>query len=135
MEIEAGKFYRTRGGRKVGPMVGADWGTNYPWVDENKRTYAVDGSYDAEVSEHPLDLIAEWTEAKPVKAGLPWVRVSVSGFDDENDERLFHVWQKDGLVVVWGAGGAGERIAFDAKNARALAAALTAYADQVENGE
>lgn len=60
LQIAAGKFYKTRDGRKVGPMV--KWWTKYevehPWEDHLGHLYRPDGT-----SEHNEDLIAEWTDA------------------------------------------------------------------------
>lgn len=64
--ISAGKFYRTRDGRKVGPMESDDWGDGYPWTD-GERWYSGNGAWiESEESEH--DLIAEWhdTPSSPV---------------------------------------------------------------------
>lgn len=61
--LEAGKFYRTRDGRKVGPMVNHGWLDGYPWIDEN----LADGYYsDAGISQRhdpDEDIVAEWVES------------------------------------------------------------------------
>ncbi len=61
MEIEEGKFYRSRGGKKVGPMsvyVGTQW---YGWRDEIGYRYQEDGRYCAWKASS-YDLIEEWEE-------------------------------------------------------------------------
>lgn len=66
LKIESGKFYRTRDGRKVGPMESDNWGDGYPWTD-GERWYSGNGAWiESEESEH--DLIAEWhdTPSSPV---------------------------------------------------------------------
>jgi len=64
MKIEAGKYYRTRDGRKVGPMARADneWAQFY---SKDCGLYFADGTFGSgETTRCPnLDLIAEWTEA------------------------------------------------------------------------
>lgn len=73
LKIEAGKFYKTRDGRKVGPMVGPAY-SGY-WVksvlsDEDGETYDYDGKCYYSADEDDNDLIAEWVEpaAVPVVA-------------------------------------------------------------------
>lgn len=69
LKIEAGKYYRTRDGRKVGPMVcGIDKNaTEYPWTDkgENHRGRWSDFGEDGEtylMGPTDGDIIAEWTD-------------------------------------------------------------------------
>lgn len=60
LKIEAGRYYRTRDGRKVGPMESDNWGDGYPWTDGD-RWYSSSGAWvHDEESEH--DLIAEWQD-------------------------------------------------------------------------
>lgn len=65
IKIKAGKFYKTRDGRKVGPIVVSSYGrgcwteafpsiTKYPWN--------LDGTFLGNV-ESSLDLIAEWVDS------------------------------------------------------------------------
>lgn len=63
MRIEEGKHYRTRDGRKVGPMAlfGPLWGTGDEprgWYEDGRRSVIV---------EDPRDLISEWTDEGPVR--------------------------------------------------------------------
>jgi len=63
MKIEAGKYYVTRGGDVVGPMVYADVSHQYKWR-KNKdagwlESYTDDGFYVSELGQHSLDLIKE----------------------------------------------------------------------------
>lgn len=65
--IEAGRYYKTRDGRKVGPMVKSTWGLG--WFDGSKRItsqrWEADGSFIyGQVGN--LDLVAIWPE-EPVK--------------------------------------------------------------------
>lgn len=67
LRIEVGRFYKTRDGRKVGPMEERreSYGTEYVWHhDRGRRIYKADGTnYDPGAN----DLIAEWVD-EPVVA-------------------------------------------------------------------
>ena len=63
MKIEAGKYYRARGGQVFGPMVweAADH-PNYPWglvSSELENSWAENGRWSMSGREHPFDLVAE----------------------------------------------------------------------------
>lgn len=70
MIIDEGKFYRTREGRKVGPMapVPADWEyrSTFVWTDgdrDGSPAWTADGRYhDSRDFESHHDLVAEWTD-------------------------------------------------------------------------
>ena len=69
LRIEAGKFYRTRDGRKVGPMERSYMhDSQYPFsvdhaFDANEgKAWRKDGTFDPYSQPHPADLIAEWSE-------------------------------------------------------------------------
>lgn len=135
MQIEEGKFYRTRDGQKVGPMRRND-SDSYPWAGEVSgivRCFTLRGDWDNEQSNAPFDLIAEWTDPapEPAKAGLPdaMVFLGEENFRCEvnldNGRVRLAVTYDDDLVGY----------PFTPERARALAAALTAYADQAEAGE
>lgn len=57
MKIEAGKYYRTRGGDVVGPMRKQDTRSIYPWATL-KDQWTISGSFSVN-SDGPLDLISE----------------------------------------------------------------------------
>ena len=63
LTIEVGKFYRTRDGRKVGPMrcVRPRLG-KFCFVDETDAAWAVDGAFDIGGNPSETDLIAEWVD-------------------------------------------------------------------------
>lgn len=66
MKIEAGKYYKTRDGRKVGPMRELDRETtDWPWTDKledmPEQRYTDDGKEIGTGSD--CDLVSEW---------LPW---------------------------------------------------------------
>ncbi len=68
LKIEAGRFYRTRDGRKVGPMVEDKWhDRDYGWTVEHEfnaeygKAWRADGTFHVDRSKkHSADLIAEW---------------------------------------------------------------------------
>jgi hypothetical protein len=63
MKIETGKCYRTRDGRKVGPMSNdmcPEFVFDGELEDEFLRWFS-DGFYSVS-GDHPLDLVAEWTD-------------------------------------------------------------------------
>ncbi len=72
MQLEAGKYYKTRDGRKVGPMVkkwtgepdGDEWGYEGSSACYDKQGIRWVGAYEPE-----SDLIAEWTD-EPAQAAL-----------------------------------------------------------------
>ena len=67
MQIEVGKFYRTRDGRKAGPVVARNQ-VNYdgPFLIDGLWNYDDDGKVSS-LPEHRDDLVAEWTEATPAE--------------------------------------------------------------------
>jgi hypothetical protein len=75
VKIEAGKFYRTRDGRKVGPMVrhapahdDMVRGNEWPWTaPEYPVSWREDGTQSFTPGEdRDIDLVTEWTEG-PVR--------------------------------------------------------------------
>lgn len=69
MIIEAGKYYKTRDGRKVGPMVQLRcnvFATRNHEVFDETSTWWEGGEADYRKQQHPHDLIAEW-DASPVR--------------------------------------------------------------------
>lgn len=64
MQIEEGKFYRSRGGRKFGPMIRPRNGSR-DWIVEPRldRSAYADWYHDGQyvlIGEHEHDLVAEW---------------------------------------------------------------------------
>lgn len=74
MKIEEGKFYRTRDGRKVGPMRGltdrelSTYTSRWVWMDGSRLITAPwdDAGTFSPYRESKEDLIAEWTDG-PVR--------------------------------------------------------------------
>ncbi len=76
LKIEAGKFYMTRDGRKVGPMIEDKWhDRDYGWTVEHEfnaeygKAWRADGTFHVvRGKEHSADLIAEWVDDPVAKA-------------------------------------------------------------------
>jgi hypothetical protein len=71
MQIEAGKFYKTRDGRKVGPVT-IDHVRLWPafvvgLIHEDE--WRLDGTWAGEVREDENDIVAEWVEPLRIVAG------------------------------------------------------------------
>lgn len=90
LRIEAGKFYKTRDGRKVGPMqIAYGRGSEWAWelgstneLDGIGAAWRADGTFAIPPKEtHPADLIAEWTD-EPVAKFKVGDRVARPGFLD-----------------------------------------------------
>ena len=67
LQIEAGKYYRTRDGRKVGPIVGPDSDgifDAHEKIDSYIPMWRADGrnEFFAEYTEPQYDIIAEWVD-------------------------------------------------------------------------
>lgn len=73
MRIEAGRFYKTRDGDKVGPMqaVPKEWGYRkaFVWTDGERRHLWTDDGRDSdwEPQKSDRDLVEEWAEIGPVR--------------------------------------------------------------------
>lgn len=73
LKLEAGKYYRTRDGRKVGPMAYSERPKKISWpytakIDDIDHYWRADGSWHPQREEDRLDLISEWVEDKPAPA-------------------------------------------------------------------
>ncbi len=63
MQIEEGKYYKTRDGRKVGPRLVWNEGSAWPWSDhEADGTDIWDDNGRSDYTETPNDLLEEWAE-------------------------------------------------------------------------
>jgi len=81
LKIEAGKYYRTRDGRKVGPIVVAQGnGKPWPWKDATRPFYYRETGYScpgaADLHNDADDLIAEWID-EPVKVAAPVAKPAI----------------------------------------------------------
>jgi len=77
LTIREGGFYRTRSGRRVGPLFANNRNDHWPWLnrakgDDPDMAWRADGrgcTFNPIAHENPgLDLIAEWTYAAPAPA-------------------------------------------------------------------
>ncbi|CAN7602695.1 hypothetical protein [Bosea sp. LjRoot237] len=67
LTIQAGRHYKTRDGRKVGPMIDDDCGDIYPWTTEGGGGYYSDsGVRQATYARETGSLVAEWEEPAAV---------------------------------------------------------------------
>jgi hypothetical protein len=75
LTIEAGKFYKTRDGRKVGPIVKAQWGygpdwlwsVEHPFVASSGKAWRADGTFSTVAGRSDeADLVAEWVDESKV---------------------------------------------------------------------
>lgn len=87
LTIEAGKYYRTRDGRKVGPMSKGCLGS-FPWLGKSQSSgiqcYRNDGSWSLDVGEPDHhDLIAEWVDEPTSETTAAPISVKIM------DERMF----------------------------------------------
>lgn len=61
MKIEAGRFYKTREGRKVGPMCRGDGGP-WHWFTREPIDGWFEGGADTGFGPSPKDIVAEWVD-------------------------------------------------------------------------
>lgn len=105
MKIEAGKYYKTRDGRKVGPMRELDREqTDYPWKDQYgdlhgdipDQRYSDSGRQIGMPISH--DLISEWQDEAPSPIRTVTRREIVPGSYGKVDVRL--KYGSDNVVSV-----------------------------------
>jgi hypothetical protein len=97
LKLEAGKFYRTRGGRKVQCLTTARRGNDpFPVVslscDHGELwSHKLNGEYERQ-SGSKLDLISEWVDAPEVDWSLfsPWVVAVMMG-----NSGVWYEWTSD----------------------------------------
>lgn len=73
-KIQAGHYYRTRDGRKVGPMEVREGGSSWSGMidDYGRCLFTLEGTVWLRPggNDHPLDLIAEWQDEPQVSSGF-----------------------------------------------------------------
>ena len=128
LQLEAGKFYRTRDGRKVGPITETRSMYGYRWsvtgVDALWNDRGIDGN--APSGLQPSDIIAEWSDA-PAETGP--VRTVTRREIVPGD--YGHVWVGEGMVQE--ALIKIERSFMTAAELRAAIAILAEIADALED--
>lgn len=86
MKIEAGKYYKTRDGRKVGPMRELDREkTDYPWTDQ--------------LEEMPMQRYNDWGE----EVGEPSSHDLISECQDEAPSPILTVTRREIVAGNYGA--------------------------------
>ncbi|MDW9650832.1 hypothetical protein GOB33_22370 [Sinorhizobium meliloti] len=90
LQIEAGNSYRTRDGRKVGPMERDDWGDGQPWTC-GERWYSDNGSWLGNGQEDKQDLIAEWVDEPAVSSDAVAVAATASNDNEPVASAKFKV--------------------------------------------
>ena len=108
MKIEAGKYYRTRGGQVFGPMVreAADH-MNYPWglvSSEPENSWTGNGRWSTSGREHPFDLVSEVyvSDTPPEAAPAPEAKTLRDEFAMEAMKLLLpkNDWQ-EGILALY----------------------------------
>lgn len=98
MQIEAGKYYRTRGGRMVGPIELDDFGDGQPYAygHNPRRWVSVNGSWmpDNAATEH--DLVAEWQDEGPVRTEIVDGLYGIVAVYREQDQVRVTLTREDG---------------------------------------
>lgn len=131
--IEAGKFYRTRDGRKVGPMEkrgsfgNFDYGISFP---DERRWNSLGRRY-PDAHEPDSDLISEWSEGPVVTETVKRIVPGVYGRVSVGTDSIGYV----SICLTAPLGGEHREDharSFDAPELRAAAAVLTQLADALE---
>lgn len=144
MQIEAGKYYKTRDGRKVGPMERnhGNWAKTHPWTAEVCGAVRDDGTWASERGDiSDFDLIAEWTEPTEAPAAEPAAAPAVPDRAVPlpaavtfycNDGHNVDLCASDNCVDL---GGDYVSASLTPATARALAHWLIVFADAADAGE
>ncbi len=108
MKIEAGKYYRTRGGQVFGPMIrDENPETNYPWClvsSEPENSWAEDGQWMLNNRKYPFDLVSEVyvSDTPPQTAPAPEAKTLRDEFAMEAMKLLLpkHDWV-EGILALY----------------------------------
>jgi hypothetical protein len=69
VKLEVGKYYKTRDGRKVGPMIKEGWDDGEPWTAPGYGYYGESGKWDTISDElDDDDIVSEWVDYKSCKS-------------------------------------------------------------------
>jgi len=94
MKIEAGKYYKTRDGRKVGPMAKTKWpkimrGCIFLFNKSDGTHGDRDDSNPVIFNDPNLDLIAEWTDnPQPVLSGTSIDAIAIESLKFHMDQDM-----------------------------------------------
>lgn len=130
MQIESGKFYKTRDGRKLGPMGTWSQTNTYRWSDKSgdgSEIWADNGSF-LIGEDSASDLIAEW----PTETTGPVRTVTRKEIVPGVYERLTVAPAENGNVAVKFNGALGSYSMLSASELRAAIATLTEIAEALE---
>ncbi len=151
LKIEAGKFYKTRDGRKVGPMLVDSWHeSQYGWTVDHYfesrmgKAWRSDGTFDSTKGrENIADLVAEWVdESKAQNDNRPTPKFKVGDIVIAKNKSSSGDVQVGDVLKVTGV--YGDRISFVDRNGRnngwtdrnfELFALPTAIVALIENGQ
>ncbi|MDX1032795.1 hypothetical protein GOL82_16270 [Sinorhizobium medicae] len=105
LRIVEGKFYKTRDGRKVGPIGPNEGGLQgYPWQDDSSWSdcWTADGRYYADTMDSSHDLIAEWVDEPAAPSDTVAVAATASN-DNEPvaSQQAYKVGDKVRSLVDW----------------------------------
>lgn len=140
MQIEEGKFYKTRSGHKSGPLtktpISDQWHQTHP-LTNGSETYRLDGTTSTADNEWPEDLIAEWKDeptgpvtietVKRINSGT-FGRVSVGQTNPIGAAKATSVL----VGVTTKSGGSSFNVDMDASELRAAADVFIQLADALE---
>lgn len=104
VKTEVGKYYRTRSGEKVGPIVSISY-QSYPFTTMTGRlaynTWTADGFYIIGRKGSPMDLVAEWVDepAPDQHANYGWVEWRGGACPVPGDS-IVNVRHRDGCISV-----------------------------------
>ncbi len=108
MKIEAGKYYRTRGGQVFGPMVrNPEHDTNFTWClvfSEPENSWTEGGRWSMNGKKYPFDLVAEVyiSDTPPQTVPAPEAKTLRDEFAMEAMKLLLpkHDWV-EGILVLY----------------------------------
>jgi hypothetical protein len=102
LKLEVGKFYRTRDGRKIGPMRPYDGVGPYRWIgldssDDRHKTFTNDGTYLVSDDRSEMQIVAEWVDEPAAEIKKPWTPEG-DGWIEHNGR---NVNPAPGAMVEW----------------------------------
>jgi hypothetical protein len=87
MQLEVGKYYKTRDGLKVGPMYLNGHNNGWPFSARNSSfTYSLEGSFPFDKRPSEYDLVAEWVEEETKAVPI----ISAESIDSITKDSLRH---------------------------------------------
>jgi hypothetical protein len=130
LRIEEGKFYRTRDGRKFGPMIRESWEDGEPWTADTAPHYwGSDGKWNTKSTEPTAcDLVAEWI-VEPIGPVRTVSRKEiVEGTYGRVEVGIVYASGRVDIAIA----GQGNRVPFSSADLREAAATFLAVADALD---